>query len=787
MFIKSALSIACVMACIGMSVSALAEAYNPYDVGVKPDGELGNGDPNADWMPMGLLRGYDSENLLEDSGYGVYLNSVAIAPLSSERAARSKILPLSYRQATDFLPFVRGISGDPSDLKNMESLTEDFKNDFTHYTEYPAWHSADWTRNYVVQVATALTKTKYIGATEYTPYERNGNGMGMDCSTFTTFVYNYALGHRFTGAVKAQGGQIVSEGSYKTPNQEPTAASLFAGNAAGTPLCENGELADKDTGCGVDVNGNTVKYISSFDQNGLRNVNKSGDTSGYFNGIKSKLNVGDLVYFSWEYNANNLNYGKINHVGIWSGSQIIVHASISGNSYPIAKVYEDYNFDRVWGVRRVITDDPSQYLNKDPVIGDNPSDSFTSGSYLSGSNDVQSTTGTTLPLSAVATNSSGDRVVAYESGDTILVDIYKANSDKIVRLPVHTAAGKHKNPDIDIDVHGKVVVVWQDDADDNGYYEVSMSVLDINETQPVISQQVTVNSVSWGQQLEPAVTIMGQLSGTSQFVIAWQDDKDQNDFYQIMASGYDLSADNIVTDGSFMDRIINEVDSGQQRDPDVDMDEYGNFVVVWEDDRDNDSYANIAVRGFWANGNARFPTQIANQYTAYQQLNPKVAVAANRVKHPYVVTWEDDYDNNGIYQIRAKGYYGGTQNGSYDGIVSSTFSDMTVNSAENGDQVQPAIAIDSESGDFMIAWKDSFNGKVTQLARGFKENGLELIADFEMSPPQLSVTESVTNVSGPQIDFVDIEKMVSSYSFKTTDEPDTTTTNLDVYSTLIEL
>ncbi|MCP4260075.1 MAG: S8 family serine peptidase, partial [Planctomycetes bacterium] len=47
---------------------------------------------------------------------------------------------------------------------------------------------------------------------------------------------------------------------------------------------------------------------------------------------------------------------------------------------------------------------------------------------------------------------------------------------------------------------------------------------------------------------------------------------------------------------------VNSVSSGQQRNPAVTMDAFGNFMVVWEDDQDNNDFFEILARGFDAAG-----------------------------------------------------------------------------------------------------------------------------------------------------------------------------------------
>ena len=125
---------------------------------------------------------------------------------------------------------------------------------------------------------------------------------------------------------------------------------------------------------------------------------------------------------------------------------------------------------------------------------------------------------------------------------------------------------------------------------------------------------------------------------------------------------------------------VNSVASGQQLKPDVAMADSGDFVVVWEDDKDNNGYYQIYARGFNANGSQRFADMTVNSVASGQQLKPAVAMT---IDGKFVVVWEDDKDGNGYYQIYARGF---NANGS------QRFADMTVNSVASGQQRRPAIA-----------------------------------------------------------------------------------------------
>ena len=75
------------------------------------------------------------------------------------------------------------------------------------------------------------------------------------------------------------------------------------------------------------------------------------------------------------------------------------------------------------------------------------------------------------------------------------------------------------------------------------------------------------------------------------------------------------------------------------------MDSNGNFVVVWQDDNDNNDYWDIMARGFYANGNSTLCRFNCKYEGSGQQYHPEIAMDSNG---NFVVVWEDDDDNNDI-------------------------------------------------------------------------------------------------------------------------------------------
>jgi hypothetical protein len=349
----------------------------------------------------------------------------------------------------------------------------------------------------------------------------------------------------------------------------------------------------------------------------------------------------------------------------------------------------------------------------------------------------------------IATAPNGNFVVVWEddNDDNGVGQIYARGFDPdgnaiFSQIAVNSVpAGEQRHPDVAIDDAGRFVVTWEDDQDGNGSFQILARGFNANGTERF--HDMTVNTVAGGQQSRPAVAC----DSSGNFVVAWEDDQDGNGFYQILARGFTAAgAQRIAT------FTVNTVAAGEQFNPAIGMSNTGDFVVAWEDDQEDDGLFQIYHRGFTATGGNRFAQKAVNTNTAGQHTEPSIGMANNG---DYVVAWEDDQDGNGSYQIYARGFtIAGAQrfavmtvntesagqqyspsvgmrgdgafavswqddqdgNGSYQ-VLARDFTaagaqhraDLTVNSDSSGQQVLPATAMDDQ-GRFIVAWQDDMDG-----------------------------------------------------------------------------
>jgi hypothetical protein len=141
----------------------------------------------------------------------------------------------------------------------------------------------------------------------------------------------------------------------------------------------------------------------------------------------------------------------------------------------------------------------------------------------------------------------------------------------------------------------------------------------------------------------------------------------------------------------------------------------GSFVVAWEDDRNENSIYQIRAAGFNSMGTRRFGDITVNADLRGQQLKPEVAMAPDG---SFVVTWEDDRNENGTYQIRAARFNStGATRLFYE-------ADITVNEDSSGQQRRPDVAVDTGSN-LVVVWEDDINanGYTEIFGRGLDPHG----------------------------------------------------------------
>jgi hypothetical protein len=93
------------------------------------------------------------------------------------------------------------------------------------------------------------------------------------------------------------------------------------------------------------------------------------------------------------------------------------------------------------------------------------------------------------------------------------------------------------------------------------------------------------------------------------------------------------------------------------------MDATGGFAVVWEDDQKGNGIQQVLARGFEPDGKERFPSMRLNAVVHFDEDKPKpeklLGASAPAIGMDalgdFVVAWQDDFEEDGVTQIVARG------------------------------------------------------------------------------------------------------------------------------------
>jgi hypothetical protein len=200
-----------------------------------------------------------------------------------------------------------------------------------------------------------------------------------------------------------------------------------------------------------------------------------------------------------------------------------------------------------------------------------------------------------------------------------------------------TGNWRHVQPDVALHEDGSAVVIWAEDPDGNGFYNIAVRTLN---TAGTVTGSALANGSSAGQQLNPAVTADPDGPG---FAVAFEDQQGT------AAPTVRVSGFASITSKSF-EVQVNAAGGTHQR-PDVAMGAAGNAIVVWAEDGDANGVFNVARKSFTPTGGVRLAQGLVNVTTAGQQRRPSAAANFNG---DFVVGWETDH--TGAAQIGVRSF-----------------------------------------------------------------------------------------------------------------------------------
>ncbi|MET7281731.1 hypothetical protein ABZS29_26080 [Kribbella sp. NPDC005582] len=192
---------------------------------------------------------------------------------------------------------------------------------------------------------------------------------------------------------------------------------------------------------------------------------------------------------------------------------------------------------------------------------------------------------------------------------------------------------RHLHPDVGLDDKGNAVVVWQDDPDGNGYYNIPYRVVN---TAGTVTASGNANSSATGQQINPRVSVDpdgAPSGGAVAFTAVWEDIQTGTPA-TVKAAGYTGPTTRAW-------EVTASQTTGQHHNPDVAVSASGDAVVVWDEDGDANAAYNVGlVRLAKANGAVNLSRRTANSLGDGQQIHASVAANFNG---DFAVAWESDH------------------------------------------------------------------------------------------------------------------------------------------------
>jgi hypothetical protein len=383
-------------------------------------------------------------------------------------------------------------------------------------------------------------------------------------------------------------------------------------------------------------------------------------------------NNGDFVVVWQKYGNNGDNYEpgifarRYNSQGAPVGGQFRVDNNTTFNSgkHPDIAIDADGDFVITWEANpssesSTGTDIFAKKYNSNGTIAKN---TFVVNSFRS----------TEQKNPTVAMDDQGDFVIAWQSygqeanygsyygyqyGSSIQAQRYFNTSQRNgTEFRVNTTTTRYQtNPDVAMDSSGDFVITWENETLDpeNGYnQDIFAQRYDSNGNKPEINgSEFTVNTNTLLDQITPGIA----MDSAGDFAITWQSNNSDGN-PDIFAQRYDSNGNKPEINGSEFTVNTNTVDS--QVNPDIAMDDQGDFVITWQSlnqDPDGSKYGVFAQR-YDSNGNKpeiNGGEFLVNTSTSRGQMFPAVAEDS---AGDFIAVWQSGHSSTNKYGVYGKRY-----------------------------------------------------------------------------------------------------------------------------------
>jgi hypothetical protein len=340
---------------------------------------------------------------------------------------------------------------------------------------------------------------------------------------------------------------------------------------------------------------------------------------------------------------------------------------------------------------------------------------------------------------------------------------FKVNND--------VGSSSQSSANIANDTSGNFIITWQDNR--SGNYDVFCQRYNNNGS--TIGQNFKVNNdVTFQNQFSPSIAIKTDGS----FWVVWDDERNINEdiYYQLY--------NNDGSPNGINHKLNNDIASSMQRCSWITQSGFGNYTVVWEDERNSntdiygvcfDSLGNFLGSNFRINddGNnfdhfyASVTSNFNGDFTAVwtDGRNNSFDIFAQRCAntgnplgqnfrinndtagtqwYPVIssdsigncaIAWMDYRNNNPDIYCRL-----------YDNQGNQLGNNFIVNDVSTGSHMYPFLTR-NRHGDFIVAWMDDRNGNFDIYAQRFDYNGYLIGANFKVNDDNTSAAQGYPAVS----------------------------------------
>ncbi|KAJ3443888.1 insulin-like growth factor binding proteinn-terminal [Anaeramoeba flamelloides] len=312
---------------------------------------------------------------------------------------------------------------------------------------------------------------------------------------------------------------------------------------------------------------------------------------------------------------------------------------------------------------------------------------------------------------------NGDQfVVTWESQDQggglfgIFAQIFDGPNSKVgSEFQVNTNTDKTQNlPSVASSLNGgtQFVITWQSNHQDGDFYGIYAQIFDGSNSK--VGSEFHVNTNTTGNKKYPSV---GYLSNTS-FVISWQGEGQDGDGLGIYAQIFD--GPNSKVGSEF---LVNTHTAGHQHQPSIaslgskDASGHEHFIITWYSNAQDGDEDGVYAQIFNSDDGSKVGSEFqVNTHTTSAQQFPSVASlgskdAGGHVK--FIITWHSNLQDGNLAGIFAQLF-----NFSGDGSYSKIGSEFQVNTHTDDNQRFPSVAAlgsndASDRDNFVITWESN--------------------------------------------------------------------------------